>query len=63
LCVIKRTVTDFYVEKKVVPACKKLLPVIREKKIPWEEQYLRRVLQKIGLPKQENRFGKETKYC
>jgi hypothetical protein len=32
LCVIKRTVTDFYVEKKVVPACKKLLPVIRERK-------------------------------
>jgi hypothetical protein len=31
LCVVKRTVIDFYVENKVVPPCKKLLPVTREK--------------------------------
>jgi hypothetical protein len=28
---VKRTVTEFYVEKNAVPACKKILPVIREK--------------------------------
>jgi hypothetical protein len=31
LCLIKRTVIDFYVENKFVPICKKLLPAIREK--------------------------------
>jgi hypothetical protein len=44
LCVTKRTVTDFYDEKKVVPTCKKCVRVIREKIIfSWEEQSLRKV--------------------
>jgi hypothetical protein len=54
LYVIKRTVIDFNVEKKVVPKYKKLFPVIKEKiNFPWEEQSLRRVLQKIGFKRRK----------
>jgi hypothetical protein len=50
LCVVNITVTDFYVEKKVVPACNKLLPITREKiNFPWNEQSLRRYTTKIGF--------------
>jgi hypothetical protein len=29
--VLKRTVTDFYVQKTIVPTCRKHLPIIKEK--------------------------------
>jgi hypothetical protein len=58
ICVIKRTVVDFYVEKKVVPTCKKLLPVIREEiNFSWEEQSLRRV----EYPKKLDLSGENAK--
>jgi len=31
LCVFKRTVTDFNVQKKIAPTCRKHLPIIKEK--------------------------------
>lgn len=47
-CMINSRVEDFYVEKKIVPACRNLLPVMREKiNDPWGEQSLRRLVHKI----------------
>ena len=47
---IKDTVEDFYVRQKVVPTCKKLLPVLREKiNFQWQESSLRRILKEMGF--------------
>ncbi|KAG8335540.1 hypothetical protein J6590_064822 [Homalodisca vitripennis] len=48
--VILDTVRDFYVNKKIVPSCKKLLPVLKEKiNFQRGETSLRRVLKDMGF--------------
>jgi transposase len=48
--VVTRRVEDFYAEKKTLPSCKKLLPVIKEKlNASWGKQSLRRLVHKIGF--------------
>lgn len=48
--VILDTMRDFYVNKKIVPSCKKLLPVLKEKiNFQWSEVSLRRVLKDMGF--------------
>jgi hypothetical protein len=61
LCAVKCTVTDFCVENKVVPTCKKLLPVIREKNHCSfrGEQSLRRIPDKIGF-RRKNTKARES---
>ena len=50
LSVIRITVQEFYKEKKIVPTCSKLLPVIRKKiNFPWCGEALHKVLQRINF--------------
>jgi hypothetical protein len=49
-CMVTSRVEDFCVEKKTVPTCKNLLPVMREEvNVPWGAQYLRRLVHKTGF--------------
>lgn len=48
--VIVDVIKDFYTNKKIVPTCKKLLPVLREKiNFKWSEWALRRLLKDMGF--------------
>lgn len=47
--VIHRTIEEFYITKKIVPTCIKLLAAIREKiEFPWEVTSLRKLLKDMG---------------
>ncbi|KAJ4437060.1 hypothetical protein ANN_17195 [Periplaneta americana] len=48
--VIKDIIEDFYLNKKVVPSCKKLLPVLKERiDFKWKATTLRRILKEMGF--------------
>lgn len=47
--VVHNTITEFYLEKKIVPTCPKLLVALREKiDFPWGLRTLQRLLIKMG---------------
>jgi hypothetical protein len=47
--VLLETIQDFYVRQKMVPTCRKLLPVLREKiNFQWSEWTLRKVLKEMA---------------
>ena len=49
LCVIRQTISEFYVNKRM-PSVSALLPVIKTKiNFPWKEETLRRIMHKIGF--------------
>ncbi|VEN64117.1 unnamed protein product [Callosobruchus maculatus] len=48
--VVRRTIEEFYIEKKIVPTCAKLLVAIREKiDFPYSAKSLNRLLKKHGF--------------
>jgi hypothetical protein len=50
ICVLKRMAMHFYTNLKLVPLCKILLPIIKEKNnFPWDKQSLRIEMHKVGF--------------
>ncbi|XP_054283210.1 uncharacterized protein LOC129000275 [Macrosteles quadrilineatus] len=48
--VILDVIREFYVQKKVVPTCKKILPILKERiNFGWSDWTLRRVLKEMGF--------------
>lgn len=48
--VIRRCIEDFYVNQKIVPSIKKLLPVLKEKiNFTWSKETLRKILHEMGF--------------
>lgn len=47
--VIRDTISEFYLVRKLVPTCPKLLPALKEKiNFPWGVHSLRRILKNMG---------------
>lgn len=48
--VILNIIHDFYVNKKTVPTCKKLLPILKERiNFQWSEWTLRKIMKEMGF--------------